>query len=110
MSDRPTPLTDAAERTARIGHQALTDGEWPWAAIRQGWDFARTLERQLAEAREDLRQAEESRVANAALYQRALAELAEAKEAMREADTLLAKLGYQPTDLTRAKLAQQPTP
>lgn len=37
-------------------------------------------------------------------------QLAEAKEAMQSADTLLAKLGYQPTDLTRAKLAQHLTP
>lgn len=75
MSDRPTPLTDAAEYHSGPDTSTAVEGM-------VDADFARDLERQLAEA----------------------------KEAIQAADTLLAKLGYQPTDLTRAKLAQHLTP
>jgi hypothetical protein len=46
----PTPRTDAAERTGKACNQSDPDQSWPWDAIKRGYDFARQLESELAEA------------------------------------------------------------
>lgn len=47
----PTPETDAAEIAQNIQNQGIPDGDWPWKAIKSGYDFARKLECQRDEAR-----------------------------------------------------------
>lgn len=53
MSEKTdTPITDAAEIAGNIKNQSDKNSDWPWAAIKRGYECARDLERQLAEARE----------------------------------------------------------
>ena len=44
-----TPRTDKAQAIGNLKNQSDSDGKWPWSAINRGYDFARTLELEIAE-------------------------------------------------------------
>jgi len=63
MSDtRPTPETDAAEVKQNVANQGMPDKDWPWLAIKSGWDFARNLERERDKALRELQEARNTNV------------------------------------------------
>jgi hypothetical protein len=52
-----TPRTDAAEQEQNILNQGIPDKNWPWEAIKSGYNFARQLEEENNNMREAIREA-----------------------------------------------------